>query len=133
MNESHAKPPSRRLVIIGSLVAAGIIGAFVLLPCTLRELGSRAALGRDISSWHQVESAIYRYHMDSDLYPLSLNDPDFQRYIDDSVRVFLREGRLAYYHPPPDPPRSFILIRLTTPRGTYSTRLDWQPDYPTYK
>ena len=133
MNESHAKPPSRRLVIFGGLIAAGVIAVFVLLPCTLREVGSRAVLGRDISMLHQVYSAVRIYHLDRAHYPASLDEPDFQPYIDERVVAFLREGRLAYHPPTSDSSPTFIILHMTTPRGDFSTQLDGTPLYPNSK
>lgn len=133
MNESHANPASWRLVIIGGLVVAGIIGLFILVPCTLREVGSRAVLGRDISMLHQVYSAVRLYHMDRAHYPASLEEPDFQPYIDERVVTFLREGRLAYHPPASDSPPTFIILHMTTPRGDFSTQLDGTPLYPNSK
>ena len=124
MNESHAKPATRRLIIVGGLVAAGIIGVFVLLPCTLRELGSRAVLGRDISNWSQIDTAVRIYRMQRGHYPASLDEPDFQPYLGEHVVAFLREGRVAYHPPAADSPATFILVHMTTPRGDYSTQLD---------
>ena len=133
MNESPAKPPSRRFVIIGGLIAAGIICFFVLLPCTLRELGSRAVLGRDISNWSQVDSGIRVYRMERGHYPVSLHEPDFQPYLGEHVVAFLREGRVAYHLPAADSPPTFILVHMTTPRGDYSTQLDGTRLYPNSK
>ena len=129
MNYKPAKPPSR-LVIIGGLLAAGIIVFFVLLPCSLREINSRVAVGRDIAMWHRVRSAVYAYHQDHGAYPASLDTADFQPYIDGSLAAYLREGRLAYYPPTADSPSTFILIQMTTPRGNYSIQLDGTPVYP---
>ena len=133
MNESPAKPPSRRFVIIGGLIVAGIIGFFVLLPCTLREVGSRAVLGRDISMLRQVYSAVRVYHMDRGHYPASLDEPDFPPYVGEHVVTFLREGRVAYHPPAADSPPTFIILHMTTPRGDYSTQLDGTPLYPNSK
>ena len=133
MNESHAKPPSRRLVIIGGLIAAGVIAVFVLLPCTLREVGSRAVLGRDISNWSQVDTAVRIYRMERRHYPASLDEPDFQPYLGDSAAAFLREGRVVYHPPSPDSPPTFIIVHMTTPRGNYSTQLDGTRLYPNSK
>ncbi|MEO8353616.1 MAG: hypothetical protein ABI680_17960 [Chthoniobacteraceae bacterium] len=130
MKESHAKPPSRRLVIIGGLIAAGIICVFVLVPCTLREVGSRAALGRDISIWRQVDSAVRVYQLERDHFPASLDEPDLQPYLGEHVVTYLREGRVAYHPPAPDNPPTFIIVHMTKPRGDYSTQLDGIPLYP---
>ena len=132
MNENHAKPPPRRLVIICCIVAAVVIGFFALLPCA-RELGTRAVLGRDITMWSQVDSAVRVYHMQVGHYPVSLDAPDFQPYINESVTVFLREGRLTYHPPTADSPPTFILVHMTTPRGDYSAQLDGTRLYPNSK
>ena len=133
MNESPAKPPSRRFIIIGSLIAAGIICFFVLLPCTLRELGTRAVLGRDISNWSQVDSAVRVYRMERGHYPASLDESDFQPYLGEHIVAFLREGRVTYHFPAADSPPTFILVHMTTPCGDYSTQLDGTRLYPNSK
>jgi hypothetical protein len=133
VNESHAKPATWRLIIVGGLAAAGIIGVFVLLPCTLRELGSRAVLGRDISNWSQIDTAVRIYRMQRGHYPASLDEPDFQPYLGEHVVAFLREGRVAYHPPAADSPPTFILVHMTTPRGDYSTQLDGARLYPNSK
>lgn len=130
---SSARAISRRLIIVAALIAAGIVGCFILLPCTLREAGSRAALGRDISLSRQVDSAVRVYHRDRGSYPASLDAPDFQPYIDASIAAFLREGRLTYHPPAADSPPTFIIIHMTTPRGAYSFQLDGTPLYPNSK
>jgi hypothetical protein len=130
---SPSKPSSRRLVIIGGLIAAGTICFFILLPCTLRELGSRAVLGRDISHWSQVDSAVRVYRMERGHYPASLDAPDFQPYIDEHVIAFLHEGRVTYHPPAADSPPTFTLVHMTTPRGDYSTQLDGTRLYPNSK
>ena len=71
--------------------------------------------------------------MDRGYYPASLDAPDFQAYIDESVAAFLREGRLVYHPPAADSPPTFILVHMTTPRGDYSTQLDGTPLYPNSK
>lgn len=129
----RGKAASWRFVIIGGLVAAGIIGFFVLLPCTVRELGSRAALGRDLSYWSQVDSAIRIYHMERGHWPASLDEPDFQPYMDERVMSFFRESRLVYHAPAVDSPPTFILLGMTTPRGDYSTQLNGTRVYPNSK
>jgi hypothetical protein len=133
VNANHPKPPSRRLVIIGGLIATGIIGIFFLVPCTLREAGFRAVLGRKLSDWKRVQTALRIYHMDRGHYPASLDEPDFQPYIDESLAAFLREGDLAYHPPAADSPPTFILLQLITPRGDYSFQLDGTPIYPNSK
>jgi hypothetical protein len=134
VNESTAKPHSRRLaIIVGSLVAAGVVGFFVLLPCTLREINSRMALGSDLSMWGRVDSAVRVYHLDHGQYPASLDTSDFQKYIDPSVAAWLREARLTYHPPAADSPPTFILLRLTTPRGECFMQLDGTPVYPNSK
>jgi hypothetical protein len=132
VNETQKKPLSGRL-IIGSLVAAGIITVFIAVPCTLREVGARAALGRDISMWRQVDSGVRIYHLERGHYPASLNAPDLQPYLDKYVIAFLREGRLTYHRPAPDSPPTFIIIHMTTPRGDYSSQLDGTPLFPNSK
>ena len=123
MNESHAKPASWRLVIIGGLVVAGIIGLFILVPCTLREVGSRAVLGRDIAMLHQVYSAVRLYHMDRAHYPASLEEPDFQPYIDERVVAFLREDRLDRRHSLCSAPRAETAFGLVVSLQPWKIRL----------
>ena len=108
MDEIRTRPPSRRFVIIGGLAVAAIVGFFVLLPCALREVSSRAVQGRDISFLRQIDSAVRVYHLDRGRYPASLDAPDFRPYIDESAIAFLREGRLAYHAPAADSPPTFI-------------------------
>lgn len=126
-------PRSRRFVIVGGFIAAGIICFFVLLPCAGRELGARAALGRDISNWSQVDNAVRVYRMERGHYPASLDEPDFQPYLGDNVVTFLREGRVTYHPPAADSPPTFILVHITTPRGDYSSQLDGTLLYPNSK
>ena len=83
--------------------------------------------------WRQVDSAVRVYHMQFGHYPASLDAPDFQPYVSESVIAFLREGRLAYYPPAADSLPTFILVHMTTPRGDYSTQLDGTPLYPNSK
>jgi len=109
---------------LGGILAAGALCYFVLWPCTLRELGARAVLGRDISMLHTVGSAIRVYHLERGRYPASLDEPDFQTYIDEHIVAFLREGRVVYHPPAADSPPTFILLHMNTPRGNYSTQLD---------
>jgi hypothetical protein len=66
-------------------------------------------------------------------YPASLEEPDFQPYLGEHLIAFLREGRVAYHPPAADSPPTFILVRLTTPRGDYATQLDGQRLYPNSK
>ena len=133
MNESQTKPTSRRLVIIGSLVAVGVIGFFVLLPCATRELNSRALLSRDIGRSRRIDAAVRVYHMDRGFYPASLDVPDFQPYIDADIAAFIREGRVSYHPPAADSPPTFVIIHMTTPYGEYSFQLDGTPLYPNSK
>lgn len=130
VSENHAKLTPRRLVIIGGLIIAIVIGFFVLLPCTLRDLNSRALLGRDISYWNQVYLAVRIYHQERGHYPPSLTESDFQPYLGGHVAAFLREGRVVYHPPAADSPPTFILLQMTTPQGDYSIQLDGTRLYP---
>jgi hypothetical protein len=133
MNASQKKPLSRRALIMGSFVAAVIITFFIAVPCTLRELGQRAVLGRDVAMWRQVDSAVRIFHLERGHYPASLDEPALQPYLDAHVVAFLREGRLTYHPPAPDSPPTFIIIHMTTPRGDYSSQLDGTPLFPNSK
>jgi hypothetical protein len=122
--------PSRRLVFWCGLATVAVVCFFVLLPCALREANSRAVLGRDISRWKQIDSVVRVFHMEHGRYPASLEEPDFQSSLSGDIIAFLGEGRVAYHPPAPDSPPTFILVRVTTPRGDISTQLDGTPLYP---
>jgi hypothetical protein len=131
MNEALPSRSPQRRIIIGGLIATGIV--FLSLLYTLREAGLRAVVSRDISNWIQVDSAVHVYRMERGRYPASLDEPDLQPYFDDHVVAFLREGRITYHFPAADSPPTFILVHMTTPRGDYSTRLDGTRLYPDCK
>lgn len=80
--------------------------------------------------WRQIDSAVRIYQGERGHYPTSLDAPDFQPYLTEHLVSFLREGRLTYRVPAADSPSTFILVRMTTPRGDYSTQLDGTLLYP---
>jgi hypothetical protein len=62
-------------------------------------------------------------------FPTSLDEADFQPYLDEHVVAFLREGRVTYHPPSPNSPPTFVIVHMTTPRGDYSSQLDGTPLY----
>jgi hypothetical protein len=108
------KRRSRKLSVTEGLLAVAILGSFILLPCTIYEMGSRSETGRNIAMARQLYLAIYNYHSDRGSYPASLDTADFQPYIDKRLADFLGEGRVTYLRPPPESPPKFVVFDLRT-------------------